>query len=128
MPGDASYFKGKDFKSNPQNINRTGANKKTYKRHIDEIKAKGYEAPKKNEFYEMIGLLLSMTEADLKEFALDKDRPYWIRCIVTDLNDKKNRQRMMADHRDWLFGKAEQKTDLTSGGEKLNITLNLDSL
>lgn len=117
---------GHGFDVNPQNINRKGQPKKTYRRHIDDIKAKGYEAPNKPEFYEMIGLLLSMNESDLKEFASDKERPYWIRCIVVDLNDKKNRQRMMADYRDWLYGKAEQKSDITSGGEKINITLNLE--
>jgi len=59
-------------------------------------------------------LLLAMEEQDLKEFAQDKTRPYWIRLIVIDMNSKATRQKMMADYRDWLFGKAEQKIEQTT--------------
>jgi hypothetical protein len=114
------------FKEHPERINRTGANRKLYSQHIQDIKDKGYVAPIKAEYFDMIGLLLAMEENDLKEFAKDITRPYWIRLIVIDLNDKKSRQRMMADYRDWLFGKAEQKTDVTLTDKTINITLNLE--
>ena len=89
-----------------------GAKKKLYSEHISDIKKKGYSAPTKAEYFDMVGLLLSMEEEDLKEFAGDKNRPYWIRLIVIDLNSKATRQKMMADYRDWLFGRAEQKTEV----------------
>lgn len=123
MSNNGKYVQGHGFDKNPQNINRKGQPKKLYKQHIEDIKAKGYQAPNKPEFYEMIGLLLSMNEADLKEFAGDVQRPYWIRCIIVDLSNKQTRQKMMADYRDWLYGKAEQKSDITSGGEKIGITI-----
>lgn len=99
--------------------NEAGRPKKRYSEHISEIKEKGYEAPTKAEYFDMLGLLFTMEEEDLKDFAKDKSRPYWIRLIVIDLNDKKTRQRMMSDYRDWLFGKAEQKIDHTTKGERM---------
>ena len=97
-----------------------GRPKKTYTQHIEELKLKGYKAPTKGEYYEMVGLLLSMEEDDIKEFAKDKTRPYWIRLLVMDLNSSKNRSRIMSDYRDWLFGSARQQVDHTSKGEKIN--------
>lgn len=92
--------------------NPNGRPKKKYTEHISDIKDKGYIAPTKAEYFDMMGLLLSMDEEDLKEFAHDKSRPYWIRLIVIDLNRKDVRQRMMSDYRDWLFGKASQSLDI----------------
>lgn len=90
-----------------QSGNPKGRPKKKYSQHIEDIKKKGYQAPTRTEYFEMMGLLLAMDEGDLKEFAKDQTRPYWVRLIVIDLNSKATRQRMMADYRDWLFGKAE---------------------
>jgi hypothetical protein len=127
MPGGRGNIKPSDntngFQKNKQNINSTGLNRKSYAHHIKSIKDKGYQPPLKSEYYEMIGLLLSMTEDDLKKFAQDKKRPYWIRLIVIDLNTKSTRQKMMSDHRDWLFGKAHTTADITSGGEKISTII-----
>ena len=120
------YLDAKPFKKGDPRINRKGQPKKKYSEHISDIKKKGYEAPTRTEYFDMMGLLLAMDEEDLKDFAKDKSKPYWVRLIVIDLNSKATRQRMMADYRDWLFGKAEQKQDITSGGEKINI-INLGS-
>ena len=96
------------FGKRPQDA---GRKKKTYTEHIADIKKKGYVAPTKSEYFGMVGLLLSMDEEDLKDFAKDKTRPYWIRLIIIDLNSKQTRQRMMSDYRDWLFGKATQYSE-----------------
>jgi hypothetical protein len=101
------FKKGADSRRNIK-----GAPKKTYSDHIADIKLKGYQVPTKAEYFDMIGLLLSMTEDDLKEFATGKENPYWIRLLIIDLNNKQIRHRLMADYRDWLFGKAEQKMDV----------------
>jgi len=107
FPNDDTKFK-KGITGNPN-----GRPRKKYSEHINDIKAKGYVAPVKHEYFEMVGLLLSMTEDDLKEFAQDKDRPYWIRLIILDLNNKNIRSRLMSDYRDWLYGKADQKTEVS---------------
>ena len=108
----------KPFKKG-QSGNPKGAPKKRYSEHISDIKAKGYQPPTRSEYFEMVGLLLAMDEGDLKDFAADKTRPYWVRLIVIDMNTKNTRVKMMSDYRDWLFGRAEQKHDVTSNGESL---------
>jgi hypothetical protein len=104
-----------------QSGNPDGRPKKNYTQHIEDIKKKGYTAPSKSEYYEMVGLLLSMNEEDLKDFAQDIERPYWIRLIIIDMNSKNIRQRMMSDYRDWLYGKAQQSIDHTTKGEPLQM-------
>jgi hypothetical protein len=99
--------------------NPAGRPKKTYTQHIADIKDKGYALPTTEEYKDMMLMLLSMTEEDLKQFATEKERPYWVRLIIIDLNNKQSRQKLMSDHRDWLFGKAQQNTDITSGGKSL---------
>lgn len=115
MPNPENIEKHK-FKKG-QSGNPNGRPKKKYSQHIADVKKKGYEAPTKAEYFDMMGLLLAMDEDDLKEFAKDKARPYWIRLIVIDLNSKATRQRMMADYRDWLFGKAGESVSLEHSGE-----------
>lgn len=104
-----------------QSGNPKGRPRKLYKHHIADLKQLGYQAPTHTEYYELIGILLSMTEEDLKNFAADKTRPYWVRVIITDLNSKRTRQKLQADYRDWLFGKAKQQVDLTSNNKEIPI-------
>ncbi len=109
-----------------QSGNPNGRPKKLYSEHIKDLKDKGYNPPTKTEYFDMIGLLITMQEDDLKEFASDKSRPYWVRLIVIDLNNKNTRQKMMSDYRDWLFGKAEQKTQIEFKDKKLPDWFNDD--
>lgn len=102
----------KGFVQNPENINRKGRPKRLFTQHTEDLKALGYEVPSKNEYYDLIGLLLVMTEDDLNEFESDKDRPLWIRYTITDFKDDKKRQSLMSDLRDWLFGKAGQSHEI----------------
>ena len=106
---------------NPQNINRNGRPKKNYTIHIEKIKAKGYSAPTKSEYFEMIGLLFVMSENDLKEFAEDKENPYWVRLLIIDLNNKLIRSRLMSDYRDWMFGKSDQRIEILNRNIEIEI-------
>lgn len=108
------------FQVNPHNAGRP---KKLYSDHIKDMKDKGYSPPTRTEYFDMVGLLLAMTEEDLKAFAQDKNRPYWIRLIIIDMNSKNTRQKMMSDYRDWLFGRASQTMDVTSKGDKINVSI-----
>lgn len=105
--------------------NPNGRPKKLYSDHIQDLKKKGYQPPTKTEYFDMVGLLLAMEEDDLKDFAQDKTRPYWIRLIVIDMQSKNTRQKMMSDYRDWLFGKAEsnQKHEVKADS---GITINFN--
>ena len=117
FPNDNTKFK-KGESGNPN-----GRPRKLYSDHIKDMKDKGYSPPTRTEYFDMVGLLLAMTEEDLKAFAQDKDKPYWIRLIIIDMNSKNTRTKMMADYRDWLFGKASQSMDLTSKGDKINVSV-----
>ena len=44
----------------------------------------------------------------------DETRPYWIRLIVQDLENKNARLKIMQDCRGWMFGRAAQKTAIVS--------------
>lgn len=103
--------------------NPNGRPRKLYSDHIKDMKDKGYSPPNRAEYFDMVGLLLAMTEEDLKAFAQDKNRPYWIRLIIIDMNSKNTRQKMMSDYRDWLFGRASQSMDVTSKGDKINVSV-----
>ncbi len=116
----------KPFKKG-QSGNPKGRPKKLYTDHISDIKSQGYRAPTRTEYFEMIGLLLTMEEKDLKDFAKDKSRPYWVRLIIIDMNTKNTRQKMMSDYRDWLFGKAKQEVEQTineGAPTEFRITIN----
>ena len=109
----------KPFVKGDPRINRNGQPKKNYTQIIDELKAKGYKMPTKGEYFEMIGMLLVMEEKDLEEYAKNKERPYWIRLIIIDLQNKNTRGRLMADYRDWLYGRSIQAVE-HSGEIKTN--------
>lgn len=114
------------FHVNPQNINRKGTPKKSYKDFINDLKSDGYKLPTRTEYYEMIGMLLVMTKEDLDKKKADPSTPYWIKGTIEDLQDKKKRDRLMIDHRDWMFGKAAQHIDHTTKGEAIQpIILNI---
>jgi|SRR6056297_199817 len=106
------YKDAKPFTKGDKRINRKGQPKKLFKKHIDDLKAKGYEPVTSSEFHEMIGIIIGMSEDDLKSFVEDQGRPYWVRALITDLNNKSTRQKIMDSYRDWIFGKAEQPIDV----------------
>lgn len=116
MPGGNRNIKPSDntggFHVNPQNINKKGAPKKTYKQHITEIEALGYVVPTPTEFWTMVGLLSVMTKDDLKAYETDNTRPAWIQGIISDMFDKNTRSRLLSDYRDWIFGKAKESLSI----------------
>lgn len=111
-----------------QSGNPNGRPKKLYKTVIDEVKKEGYTPPTEAEYREMMKLLMVMTEEELIKRGKDKDTPYWIRLIIDSLGNKKTRDKVMSDYRDWIFGRASQDLDLTTKGESLNKTVNLEKL
>lgn len=93
-----------------------GRRKKKFREHTNELKALGYDCPSREEYYEMLGLMMSMTEGDMDRVLNDKERPQWIRWLVEDLRKPKYRPNLMADYRDWMFGRAKQQVDKNVSG------------
>jgi hypothetical protein len=116
------YKDAKGFDKNPENINRNGRPPKLYSDCIKELKTKGFKPPSKSEYFEMVGMLIVLTESELIEFQKNKQNPLWLRLIITDLNNKNTRQKLMTDYRDWIYGKAEQKTT-NENNDNVNVNL-----
>ena len=108
--------------------NLKGRPKKRYTVHIEDLQAMGYAAPTKEEYFDLIGLLMAMEENDLKEFGKDQSRPYWIRLIVQDIENKTARLKIISDHRDWIFGRAGQKTEIVSTVAEQKLGLDVSKL
>ena len=66
----------------------------------------------KKSIQEVVSILFNMTESELLEAAKDKEMPFTIRAVIQALLDPKSRQKELADWRDWLFGRAEQKVEV----------------
>jgi hypothetical protein len=123
MKGDKEIYKiGKGFDVNPQNINRTGANRKSFTSFNLKCKENGIEEVTRNAYYSTVSNLMNLTELELTEISNDKNEVQWIRWLIIDLQNKEIRAKIMTDYRDWMFGKAQQSIDHTSDGKQINIT------
>lgn len=99
------------FRERPHDINRKGVPKKAYNSFI-EMHKETSEMVNKKSIQDVVSILFNMTEAELVEAAKDKEMPFTIRAVIQALLDPKSRQRELADWRDWLFGRAEQKVEV----------------
>ena len=123
MKGDKEIFKkAKGFDKNPQNINRTGVNRKSFSSFNLKCKENGIEEVTRNAYYSTVSNLMNLTELELQNISSDKDEVQWLRWLIEDLQNKDIRAKIMTDYRDWLFGKAQQAIDHTSLGKQINIT------
>lgn len=84
-----------------------------------DLEAKGIKKLSKTDLIDAYSLIFNSTQEDLKVIIADKHTPFALKLIITELNDKKARARAMADYRDYMFGKAQQSTDVTTNGEKI---------
>ena len=105
--GDKDIWKrGKGFDKNPQNINRNGRPRKSFRTINDELQKKGVEPLGKKNLTDAYALILNATKDELDELERDKNTPLAYRIIIQELGDKKLRARALADYRDYMFGKA----------------------
>jgi len=117
--------KGRGFDGNPDNINKSGANRKSFSAINETLKARGVEPLKKTQFVEAYTLIFNSTEEELKELAEDKEVPMVLRLIIMELSNKKTRAKALADYRDYMFGKALQQQEIIVPKNIKSITLNV---
>lgn len=114
-----------NFSVNKHNINTTGLNRKSFTSFNLKCKQNGIEEVTRNAYYSTVGNLMNLTELELQNISNDKDEVQWIRWLIQDLQNKDIRSKIMADYRDWLFGKAQQAIDHTTKGEKIESKQNV---
>ncbi len=109
---------GAGFDKNPQNINRDGANRRSYSAFNKKCKEAGIEQVTKNIYFTSVSYLMSLTESEMNAILQNSEEPQWLRWQIESLLEPSTRAKIMADYRDWLFGRAEQKLDHTNDGGK----------
>lgn len=107
-PGTKNLTKGKDgFGKNPQNINRKGRPKKSFRLFTEKMESEGVEPLSKSQLINAYRIIFNCNEDELREIAKDKDQPYALRLIIQELNDKRLRAKAMQDYREFCFREAE---------------------
>ena len=101
------------FQKNPQNINKSGANRKSWSSINKELEKKSIKKVDRNTYYETVSRLMNMQQEEMMDLVQDKNSPQWLRWLIGDLSDKKIRAKIMSEYRDWMFGKAKQEVHVT---------------
>lgn len=104
------WLKGKDFKANPQNRNKNGA-QKSIQTIINRLKDNEFTALDKKSLLEIYKLMFNTPPNELKRIARDKDTPWGFVIIFENLQDPKTRAKAWNDYQTWLFGKAPEAGD-----------------
>jgi hypothetical protein len=109
------------FKDRPENINKGGRPRKTFKAFIDNANDKGIPQVSKKEYMETIGVCMNMTKTELEAIHNDDKQPAWIRWLIADLGNARLRTKIMSDYRDWLFGGAKQEVKVENEGGDVEV-------
>jgi len=75
------YKDAKGFDKNPQNINRSGANRKSIAIVNKELEAKGYKAANKKDITDCYLRLINIDLPELTEMIKDKKQPAMVRIV-----------------------------------------------
>lgn len=116
--GNYHKIKDKGFDKNPQNINRTGANRKTVSSVILELKENGVEQVKAKQVTDLFESLLNCNKAELTAISNDGTQPILNQIVAKAMLDKKGFE-IVEKMLDRIHGKAIQKTENT---EKMVVT------
>ncbi|MCP4763926.1 MAG: hypothetical protein GY870_19295 [archaeon] len=111
MKGDKEiYKKAKGFDKNPQNINRSGANRKLVSTVTKELNEKGIEQVTSAQIVGLYQSFLNLTEPELKKIVNGKDEPMLNRIIAKSMLDKKGFE-IIEKMLDRAHGKAQNKIE-----------------
>ena len=115
---------GKDnvngFQKNPQNINRNGRPRKMIADVIAELEKQGIKAATKPDIQDIYMRLINIEIPELEKIVKDVEQPVLVRIVGKNILSGKGFD-IIEKMLDRSIGKAEQKTDITTGGVALNI-------
>ena len=115
---------GKDnvngFQKNPQNINRNGRPRKMIADVIAELEKQGIKAATKPDIQDIYMRLINVEIPELEQKVKDPTQPVLVRIVGKNVLSGKGFD-IIEKMLDRSIGKAEQKTDITTGGVALNI-------
>lgn len=115
---------GKDnvngFQKNPQNINRNGRPRKMIADVIAELEKQGIKAATKPDIQDIYMRLINIEIPELEQIVKDTTQPVLVRIVGKNILSGKGFD-IIEKMLDRSIGKAEQKTDITTGGVALNI-------
>ncbi len=115
---------GKDnvngFQKNPQNINRKGRPRKMIADVIAELEKQGIKAATKSDIQDIYMRLINIEIPELEQIVKDTTQPVLVRIVGKNILSGKGFD-IIEKMLDRSIGKAEQKTDITTGGVALNI-------
>jgi len=115
---------GKDnvngFQKNPQNINRNGRPRKMIADVIAELEKQGIKAATKPDIQDIYMRMINVEIPELEQIVKDPTQPVLVRIVGKNVLSGKGFD-IIEKMLDRSIGKAEQKTDITTGGVALNI-------
>lgn len=112
---------GKPFKKGDKRINRKGRPKKLIGTVNEELENKGFKEATKQEILSCYLRLINVGIPELEKIEKDKKHPALVRIVSENILSGKGFdiiERML----DRSVGRPEQKTDITSKGEKVTST------
>lgn len=113
--GPEGSNRGHGFDVNPQNINRDGNNRYSFAAINKILEERGIEPLKKSELIRAYELIFSTPEAELdKLLKTGEEVPIAWNIIVQELKDPKLRAKAWDQYREWVYGKAATKVEVTS--------------
>ena len=115
---------GKDnvngFQKNPQNIKRNGRPRKMIADVIAELEKQGIKAATKPDNQDIYMRMINVEIPELEQIVKDTTQPVLVRIVGKNILSGKGFD-IIEKMLDRSIGKAEQKTDITTGGVALNI-------
>jgi len=110
------------FRERPNDINKSGANRKLISDVIIKLNSEGYTKTSKEEITSVYLTLINVDRSELIEMSTDLEQPILVQIIAIELLNGKGFE-IIEKMLDRSIGKAEQKTDITSNGEQIIINM-----
>tara|TARA_R110000868_G_scaffold308534_1_gene570015 strand:+ start:202 stop:591 length:390 start_codon:yes stop_codon:yes gene_type:complete len=113
---------GKGFDANPQNINKTGANRKSIATVNVDLEANGYKAASKQDIIDCYLRLINIDLKELGDMVKDDSQPAMIRIVGKAILSGKGFD-VIEKVLDRGIGRPDNKTDITTNGNDINIPI-----